>query len=333
MDGAEGFLTIFGTDVAESDSPTDNQAVDASAAPDGTTAAEPSAPDGSADQDLTAEELVAARFAASLDADGIEAPEPGEDADEDDAEETHPLLAEADGDTDLDSLTPEQLRSLAEEALALRQEVSKADRSEVARKVAAAEQQAVAQVQSAYEREVLQVSAQHYDRIYQDRLERIEVESERFDDPKAYRKAQSARLRAQVDAAQRQWEAEQTPAYNERAYTSALAARKQVPELRQLYAQELVTQKALPPAAVAELLKVKNTDDFADRADELVGIRDLLVKREQVNRTKVKQEANKRLAANSIRTPSTGRTRGGKPPEYKGTAEEGAHILGMMHRR
>ena len=319
-EGAQGFLSIYGSDAADS---TDNPSQDADSSQMEATAADEAAPDEVDQDDLSAEDIVAARFAASLEDDGIEIPEPGDESVEMEGDDEHPLLAEGESDTDLDTMTPEQLRALAAETIALRQQVSQSDKAEVARKVADAERQAVADVQTAYQREVLEVSADHYGRIFQERLERTGYEPEAI-----------ARLRAQVNAAQQQWEAEQYAAYDLRAVDAAKNARKNVPELRKLYATELLTQRGITDArAVDDLLKTRDTDDFVARADELVAIRDALLKERERNRQQRRKDANKQAAANTVRTPATGRPKGGKPPAYKGTAEEGARILGMMHRR
>jgi len=71
---SKGFFNIFGGDSAASDSTSDSPA-DPSPGPE-PTAADAAAPEQVPDQDLTAEEVVAARLAASLEADGIEIPDP-----------------------------------------------------------------------------------------------------------------------------------------------------------------------------------------------------------------------------------------------------------------
>src|SRR5262245_6591233 len=132
--GAAGFLSIFGpaTDTADP-SPVDSteSSYDASSA-EAPPAAEPSSP-----EDLSADEVVAARFVASLEADGIEIPEEEE-------AEAAPLPT---GELDLSSLTPEQLRTLANEAISLRARVTQADQNAVAQKVHEVSQQAILGVQ------------------------------------------------------------------------------------------------------------------------------------------------------------------------------------------
>ena len=321
--GSGGFLGIFGADApaetAAQDAGTDTH----DAAQDRTTAAEHSPPEDAPDADLSADEVVAARLAASLEADGIALPEPdAADAAPAAADPDHPLLADPGGEPSLDDLTPEQLRALAEEAIRLRGEVATGSRHETARKVAAAEAAAVAQVQAAYEQEVLAVADRHYAGVFEQRLAALIGESTEQELP-----ARAAALAAQVYAARQAWESEQADRYEQAAQQAALAARKGVPEMRQLYAAELVRRSGLPDAAVAEVLKTANTDEFPQRVDELVGIRDALLAERARNATQRRQEANARLRDTTPRTAATGRPPGGKPPAYTGAAAEGVAIV------
>lgn len=323
--GPKGFLSIFGSAAAEETAAPEADSVETPQ--DATSAADTAvSPD-----EWSADELVAARLAASLDDDGTESAETQDatadpDGDAEDAE-THPLLAVPDSAPSLDTLTPEQLRVLAEEAIRLRAEASTTSRHDTARKVAAAEAAAVAEVQAAFEREVLAVSEAHYTAVFEARLADLVNRVSEAELP-----ARAAALHAQVAAARQQYEAQQAEQYEERARQAALAARKSVPEMRQLYAAELVTRAGLPDTAVAEVLKVRSTDDFAAEVDKLVGMRDALLAERNRNRQQRRKEANAALEETTPRTATTGRPRGGKPPEYRGTAHEGARLLSLMRQ-
>lgn len=322
--GPGGFLSIFG-DRAKA-AAEHAETTPETAAPAEPTAAETAAPDVP-DGELSADAVVAARLAASLADDGIEPPqeEPETAAEPDTA--AHALLGEPEAALSLDALTPEQLRTLAEEAIQLRGQVSASTQQEAGRKVAAAEAAAVAGVQAEYERNVLAVSASHYDRIYAERMARIEEASERQDDPARYRLEQGAALRRQIQTAQQQWEDEQASAYEERARQAALAARLRAPEFRQYAAEHLVQQAGLPAAAVEEVLKTQDTRQFEARVQELVAIRDALLAERARNQTQRREDANRHLREVAPRTAVTGRPPGGKPPAYRGVAAEGAAII------
>jgi hypothetical protein len=311
--GPQGFLGIFGS---EADAPTDDSYDESSSE------AASSADADSPEAYTSADDVVAARFAASLEADGYELP-----SDDDEYEEEEPDTS------DLDNLTTAQLRALAEEAVELRSRVSQDDRNRVVERVRAAEQQAVAEVQAAFEQRVLKRSADHYRREYNQRMARIIAASKSADNPDAYVAQASDRLVEQVTRARLQWEAEQQAQYDAYALQRALHARKQVPELRQLYAHELAQEYELPARAAQELLRVREIDDFRARAEEMAGIRDMLAEREQRSAATRRQEANRRLRENPIRTSVTGRARGGVVPAYRGTADEGVRILGLMHKQ
>jgi hypothetical protein len=320
----QGFFSIFGGESAASDATPDSPA-------DPTPQAEPTAADADApeqvsDQDLTAEEVVAARLAASLDDSGIAFPDP------DDAEEVpetgdHPLLGATAGDPSLDEMTPEQLRALAEEAIRLRGEVSTSTQTERERKVQMAEAAAVASVQTAFERNVIAVADAHYTNVYRERVADLAARVTEAELPAA-----AAALANQVYAARQQWEAEQAEAYEAQAKQAALNARLQSPDFRQYAAEALVTQAGLPSAAVAEVLKTADTRQFEARVTELVAIRDALQAERAKNQAVRRKEANARLAETPVRTATTGRAPGGKPPAYKGTAAEGVAIVATMRR-
>lgn len=317
--GLDGFLGIFG-DSAETAAP---EPETPDAAHDDTTAADAGSPEESSTDDLSAEEIVAARLAASLEADGIEVPDPeSAETAPADAEATHPLLTPPDAEPSLDALTPEQLRALAEEAIRLRGEVSTSSQQEAARKVDAAIKTAVAAVQTEFEQNVLAVSAAHYKAVYRNLLAKLAAEVTEEQLPDA-----AAALADQVYAAKQQWEAEQADLYEKRAEQAAYAARLNAPEFRQYAAEQLVKQAGLPAAAAAEVLKTQDTRQFEARVAELVGIRDALLAERNRNQAHLREEGRKRLAETTPRTAATGRPPGGKPPAYKGTAAEGVAIL------
>lgn len=328
--GPRGFLDIMRGDDAAA-APSDTERSDDVQVE--TTAAEATSPETANDADLSADEVIAARFAA-LDDTTVAAPDTDETETETAAEDqaSHPLLATPTGEPSLDSLTPEQLRVLAEEAIRLRNEVTTNSRHEAARKVAAAEAAAVAQVQAAFEREVLAVSEAHYTAIFDERMEKIEELSEDQPRPALYRKIEASKLRRLIDAAKQQWESQQAEQWEQRAKAAAIAARKNVPEVRQLYAAELLRQAGLPEAAVPQVLTVPDTDGFPARVEELVGIRDALLAERNRNQAQLRKQANKTLIETTPRTAVTGRPPGGKPPEYRGSKAEGARLLALMRQ-
>jgi hypothetical protein len=315
--GPSGFLGIFGSGA---DSGSDDTQYDESSSPDATTTADTESPEAY----TSADDVVAARFAASLEADGYELASDDEEADTSD---------EGFDTSNLDDLTVEQLRSLAEEAVELRSRVTQADQQMVVDRVRMAEQAAVQEVQRAFEVHVLQRSAAHYRREYNERMKLILDASKSANNPDAYVAQAADRLTESVTRARLKWEAEQQAQYDAYALQRALQARKQVPELRQMYAQELTQEFGLPAQAAQELLRVREIDDFRTRAEEIASIRDMMAEREQRNAATRRQDANQRLRENPMRTSATGRPRGGAIPAYRGTADEGVRILGLMHKQ
>lgn len=324
--GPSGFLDIFRSDDAASDDVTPD--VQSDAAPDAEAAADTSAPDDF-EPELSAEERVAASLAASLEADGIEIPEPGAEAEAEDDDES-PLRA--DDETDLDRLTPAELRALAEEAIALRAQTRESDRTVVAQKVQEAEAQALRSVQEQFQREVLSISEQHYGAELERRLDQLDADADRADNPAEYKRARRGAIVRHVQQAKDAWEAAQAAEWEPRVTAATSAARKSVPELRRVYAEHLAQERNLPSKAVDEILKTRDADDFVARADELVQYRDALAKERSRHQQSVRVEANKRLAATTVRPPASGRARGKTPVAYRGSAEEGASILALMHK-
>lgn len=322
--GPGGFLSIFRGEkapAAETPEPTAAQAE--------TPAADTAAPEEAAPAaDLSAEDVVAARFAAlSAEQEDGTAPETEAETEAGDGPE-HLLLGDPAGDLSLDALTPEQLRHLAEEAIRLRGEVTDSTRREAGQRVAAAEAAAVAQVQTAYEQNVLSVAERHYSQQFEQRLAALipQVTEEQLP-------AAAAALAEQVNRARQEWVAEQEAAYEAHARQAALNARLAAPEFRQYAAEQLVAQAGLPSAAVAEVLKTPDTRQFEARVAELVAIRDALLAERARNQQQRRQDANAALRQTTPRTAPTGTLPGGKPPAYRGTAAEGAQLLAFIRNR
>jgi hypothetical protein len=310
--GAEGFLNIFRAEGAESataDAPDDSQ--------DSRTADSASP---QTEESLSADDVVAARFAASLEADGIEWP--GDEEEEDDGEPR---------ELSLDDLTPEQMRALAEEAIDLRARVSQADRDFVAGKLQDATRNAVAHMQGLYQRDVLNVSAKHYAGYFAQQQSKIIQAAQETQNPAQYIVRHSATLFNTVLEARLKWESEQAAEYDDRVKEAVSVARKSVPELRQLYAADLAVEFGLPEAAIKEIAKTRSIDDFRQRAEELAGLRHLLAQRDKEQAQQRRVDANKRLKEHPVRTTPNGRAAGGKVPDYKGTAEEGVRIMSLFH--
>lgn len=330
--GASGFLNIF-SDAASTETPTDSQtAADTTIDADsqaGATAADTSEPSGADDGQYTdADDVVAARFAASLEADGIETPEPGEEQDVEAAPE--------EGAFDFESLTPAELRALAEEAIALKAEKGQTDEqalvATVKAKVEEAEANAVAAVTRQYETEVLTTSRNHYAAQLNQRVAGIVRAAKNQDDPDAYITQQTIAAAHAVFDARTEWEAKQAQDWDQHAVDAALEARKRVPELRDLYARRLATELNLPEQAVADIAHAnRDIDHFRQRAEELVGLAKALGTERKKSNQKKRTDANRELQEAPIRTSSTGRQPGGKVPAYKGTADEGMRILSLMH--
>ena len=319
--GAEGFLSIFNADGDATASDESSQDT-----PDDGSSEAGSSPQTD-EESLSADEIVAQRFAASLEADGIEMLADEEDDAESQAESPT-------GEVDLDALTPEQMRALAEEAIGLRAQVSQADRQAVARKLEEATHQAIAQVQSQYQREVVDVAEKHYAGYFAQQMAKIERTAQTTDNPERYRIQQAAVLFQTVTKARLEWEAEQAAAedWSSRMETAIATARKSVPEVRILYAADLAAKYDLPRQAIKEIAKTRSIDDFEDRARELAGLRQLLVEREKRDAQKRRVEANQKLIDNPVRTTPNGRPRGGTVPDYRGTAEEGVRVLSTFRR-
>jgi hypothetical protein len=322
--GPSGFLDLFGSDAASEEAAPD---VQTDAEPTAEAAADTSPPDDSTE--WSAEERVAANLAASLEADGIAVPEPGEEAVADDEAESLRL----DADTNLDDLTPEQMRQLTEQAIAVLEKSRETDHTVVAEKVLAAEGQAVAEMQQHFRVNVVAESERHYNAEIDARLEKMEEAADRSDNPAEYKRLHRTAIINHVLKAKAEHEAKQWAEYYE-PYVKPVKneARWQVPELRRAYAEHLAEKYGLPRKAADDILQTSDAQDFERRAAELVQIRDALAKQQSRHDQSVREEANKRLAASTVRPPATGRSRGRTPVPYTGSPEEGASIISRMHR-
>lgn len=245
------------------------------------------------------------------------------------------IEAEADAESapdDLSQMSPEQVRELAEEALRLRAEMAErgteaedqALASEIADLDARVTREVEQRYQVAYERSVLTTSEAHYGKLIDKALAELRREAQQYDDPDAYFDQHAAARRRPIERAQRAWEQKQSTAWEAELQREAAeqiaAARKQHPTLRQRYAEHLVAERGLPKKAVEELLKITNTDDMPVFADSLAAsVKAHAKTRRQANQDKREAAAK---AAPVIASPSTGRPRSQKPPEYKGEAKE-----------
>lgn len=313
---AGGFASIFGS---TADVPTDALETDS---PDGATAADtdsPEAPDG----ELSAEELVAARFAAAREEDGIEP----------DAED-EPEQADLAG-ADLESLTPDQIRALAAEALTLKGQQSAWQeqqlREGVKARVAQAEAAAIDAVTAQFQQTVLKDSANHYDSILRERIDTITKIARTQDDPDAFIATQSLLAMNTVMKYRREYESEQANAWDARAEQAKDEARGRVPELRALYARDLAQHYGLPEAAIADIAHgSRHIQNFDHRAQELVEIARTLGDERKRTATSKRTAANTALREQPVRTATTGRSTSAKPRDYTGSTAELAAMLPFL---
>jgi hypothetical protein len=307
-----GFSAIFGEQAAAAEPSTETPTEDTEAQPEATSA-EATTPESTDDgQELSAEDVVAARLAASLEADGIAVPEPGEEDEEEAAETDGAALS-------LEDLTPEQYQAVLDELEELRARTTTNDRQAIANKVIAAEQQAYAAVWQEYNEQVVPKSEAHYRAEFIQRASKAYDQHESQPNPKQWLLGQIEAERAAVMSSQINWETKQQNDCEQRAIAAAIAARKSVPELRQLHAQELAAKFSLPAEVVVPLiLKVANVDEFEAEAERLAGVRDFAAKERSQSNTRKRQQANQELRETPVRTPATARPRSAEVPEYKG---------------
>lgn len=284
-------------------------------------ATEPSFAD---DDDLSPEERVAAVLAEDA-AESGETPEPL--VAEPDAE-----AEEADDTPDLDRLTPEQLRALAEEALELRAKQAEtsvdAEQRQLEAEVydldARTAQAVNDQWRAAYQQQVVEVSNVHYGALLDRKLDELREYADTQRDPEAYYAANRPRVRQQILNAQRVWEEKQAAVWQPRIEAALAqaqdAARKQHPGLRKLFAEMLVEERGLPKKAAAELLKIKNTDDMPEAADMLRA--SVAAHRQQKAQASQQLREQAARATPPLPTPPTGTPVPRKPVALKGTERE-----------
>jgi hypothetical protein len=274
------------------------------------------------DDGLSPEERVAAVLAQDADEHGEPvAPEPVAEP------ETPDASAAA---NDLDAMTPEQLRELAEEALRLREEMAETnidtEHQKLVGEIAQLDDEAATRVRQRYERTVIATSDAHYGALLDAAEARLFTEAQNQDHPETYFANNLRRVRAPIIKAQRDWEAKQAAQWEAEVEREITAARKQHPGLRRRYAEHLCTENGLPKAAVDRLLRVANTDDMPVVAEELK----VSVKQHAQNKRKsnqdLREQAARERAAETVHSPSTGRPASAKPVALKGTEEEWALI-------
>ncbi len=271
----------------------------------------------SPEDDLSGEELVAARFAAVAEEEGVDV-EGGTEAPDEGGAEDQP---------DLEQLSPEELKALAQEALTLKaqESTSQGERLKelVRQKVQDAESAAIAAVTRQFEETVLARSAEHYDAELAERIATIVRLSRNQDNPDQFIIQQSMLATRTVMAYRQQWEAEQAANWDQRAFEAAAQARMNVPELRALYARDLAEQYNLPETAIADIAHgSRHIENFDQRAQELAALAKTLGNERKKTAQQKRQQANARLREQPIRTSASARPAGGKPPAYKGTPDE-----------
>lgn len=323
---AAEFLSIIGDDAPDSPSPTletrPTPKRPASAAPEAAT----DSPDAEEDDGLSPRERVAAVLAQ--DAEGS-TPEPahiaepdGDDEDEDDDD----LDAGDDETPDLDQLTPEQLRKLAEEALENRAKEAEtnvdAEHQQFVAEIQALDAKVTEQVQARFRREVIEFGDEHYENLRLQEAVKLFVEAQEHDNPEAYFNANLKRRQAPITRAQRAWEMKKAAEWEPVVEQAITVARKQHPALRQRYAAHLVEHFNLPKRATDELLKVQNTDDMPVVAESLAASVKAHAKQKRQANQQQREAAARERQRTQITPPVTGKPATSKPVELKGTAEE-----------
>ena len=316
--GAEGFANIFGSGATQPD--TQNESSQSGVA------ADESSPD-----EYSAEERVAANLADDLEADGYDVPEPGDAADDSEVDYS-----------DLDSLTPEQLRELAKRALDNETQISETRRQEIARQVQYAEAQATEAVRGKYNTDVLGTSRPHYQgqmtqRVVTDLRRAIQQVDRDGGDLVAVVAPLIGRHFATVVDAMLAYEDGKAEEYEQYAEQARKQARNSVPDLRQAYAEALIAHYEVPKEAANDIMRKANgqhrsMDDFEDIAQKLSATRNTLVKQELTNQQEKRQIANTALTEQRIRPPTGAKPATRKAPKIKGDAEEGVAIMSLFKR-
>lgn len=325
--GAAAFLSNFGSNPDTSPSLADTaEPISQDAATDTELSSDEGTDDG---QDLAPEDLFAARLAGSLAEEGIEL-EGEEDASEEPSDE--------DG-TDYENLTPEQIKAQLKEFMELKEREKQAaeetQRGTVRQAIEAAQDAAVAQVEEAFEREVLAESQRYFmDAELTKRIQSVVRNAKNADNPDAYIIQNAIAVANLIFEGRTKYEREKAQEWREHAERAKADAIKHVPELRAFYAQDLARQYGLPPEAINDINHPRrDIDNFEDRAKELVDIANSLGKKQKQSDTERRQQAHQAQMAKKVGTPSTGRKAGGKVREYTGAPEEGLPILKSLSSR
>lgn len=311
---ADEFLSLRTEDGGDDSIPTPDDEPQAQTADSADAADDPEAED----DDLSPAERVAAVLAQ----DGV--------VSEPDAEAEPAAVAAEDGDIpeDLSKLSPEELLKLAQEALDLRAKLAEGDvdreQQELEAEIADLDGQTAQRVRAAYQREVTDLSNQHYGaELDKARRElRKAAEAQREVDPQAFEDHYWPAVARNIMNHQREWEAKKAAEWEPVFEAEVAAARKQNPKLRKRYAEHLAAEHNLPKRAVDELLKVQNTDDMPVVAQSLAdSVRAHASQKRQSNQQQ-REQAARETAKHPIASPTSGRAKPPKPVEYKGEAEE-----------
>jgi hypothetical protein len=244
------------------------------------------------------------------------------------------VIAEPDGDEDdeasegydLDTLTPEELRALAEEALSQRAEKSErevdAEQQALVADVQQLDMRVTQHVQERFQREVLAVSEGHYGQLLAKEAAALYLESQEKDNPEGYFAQNLQRRQTPILRAQRAWEEKKAAEWEPVIEREITAARKQHPGLRQQFAQHLATDRNLPQQAVERLLRYQSIEDMANAADDMVESIKARAKQKRQESQKQREAKAKEVSRAQITPPVTGKPASHKPAELKGEYAE-----------
>lgn len=323
--GAEGFAAIFG---GNGDDTTTQQGSDSQQGRDAAT-------DASAPDDLSAEERVAASLAEDLEESGVEVPEPG-----DAGSDTQDIDT-----SNLDALTPEQLKEIARRALAMQPQLERDQQEAILRQVQDAEASATYQIQQRYQTEILAQSRPHYQSEFIKRAVRVartaiqQADRDGGDPVQMMARAFGEEFATIVDSmlAYEDRKAEEYEALAEQARQSA---REGIPGLRVAYAQQLIDHYGLPRSReiLMQIMKNdqgedRNIHSFNERARDLKGLQTSAVESATVTRDKQRQQVSTALAKSKPVTGAVGgRSAPRKATALKGTADEGVAVMSLFKR-
>ena len=217
-------------------------------------------------------------------------------------------------------MTPEQLRALAEKALAdvaaLREEQSTGGVEAVNREIDTAYREIAGELQ-----QVLTASERHYRAEKAKRLRAARTEAEDRPDPDGWFEREAERIDALVDTARRAYETEQGAQHDARFQSF----RRE--KLRPQYAAFLAEQRNLPTKAIEKILQETNVDRMADRANELAAYRDAMLALKKKGDQQTKEQAAKRVSDGRIAAPATGRPRPPKVVPIRGEPDEWLEMI------